>query len=284
MLAPLMIQIGPFTLPATPLIVLLALGVGVFVGRRTGGSRSGDIENALYTILLCGLLAARLAFVMRYWDSYRYTLPDVLDIRDGGFLTWPGLVGGFIVTLLIWRTMLPTRGLLVSVFAGALTMFAGLAAARIAHGDDATIKLPAQTFQTVDGKPLALSAFRGKPMVINLWASWCPPCRHEMPVMQKAQAANQDVVFVFANQGESKEDARRYLQSEHLDIVNVLLDTDGDVAHQANAKGLPTTLFFDTTGRLASMRVGELSQASLAQRLESIRIANGTAARKIAIP
>lgn len=160
----------------------------------------GHVEHALYIILLCGLLAARLGFVVRYWDSYRNTLPDILDIRDGGFLTWPGLVCGGIATLLLLRTRLPKRALSASVCAGAMTLCTGFGAAWVASRNDADIKLPAQTFETIDGKPLALAAFHGKPVVMNLWASWCPPCRHEMPVLQKARAGNQDIVVVFANQ------------------------------------------------------------------------------------
>jgi thiol-disulfide isomerase/thioredoxin len=278
-----MIQSGPLALPAMPVILLLALGVGVLVGRRLAGSRHGEVENALYIVLLCSLLAARTAFIVRYWDSYRYALPDVLNIRDGGFLTWPGLLGGVIATLFLLRTRLPKLALSASVCAGALTACMGLGAAWIASRGETEIKLPAETFETIDGTSLTLSALKGKPVIINLWASWCPPCRREMPVLQKAQAANPDVVFVFANQGENAQDVRDYLRSGHLDIVNVLLDTHGEIARYAHAKGLPTTLFFDTKGRLASSRVGELSRASLEQRLESICPADGHLTRRTSI-
>src|SRR3546814_7473677 len=64
----------------------------------------------------------------------------------------------------------------------------------------------------------------GEPMVVNLWATWCPPCRREMPVLAKAQEERGDVTFVFVNQGESESEIRDYLRESHLQLSNVLLD------------------------------------------------------------
>lgn len=107
-------------------------------------------------------------------------------------------------------------------------------------------------------------------MVVNLWATWCAPCRREMPVLQQAQAARPEVHFVFLNQGESAERVLAFLGSQQLPLRNVLLDAHGQAGAQLGHRALPTTLFYDASGRLVDTRVGELSHATLAQRLEAM--------------
>jgi thiol-disulfide isomerase/thioredoxin len=111
----------------------------------------------------------------------------------------------------------------------------------------------------------------GKPLVLNLWASWCPPCRREMPVLAKAQAEHSDVTFVFANQGEGADAVKTYLAAQHLSLHNVVLDGTTVLACRTGSAGLPTTLFFNARGELVDRRMGELSPATLAQGLASLR-------------
>ena len=106
--------------------------------------------------------------------------------------------------------------------------------------------------------------------MVNLWATWCPPCQREMPVLQKAQAARPDVHFVFVNQGESAQQVAAYLARSGLQLRNVLLDAKGDAGTALGHRALPTTLFFDAEGRLVDTRLGELSEASLAERLANL--------------
>jgi len=107
--------------------------------------------------------------------------------------------------------------------------------------------------------------------VVNLWASWCPPCRKEMPVLRDAQARHKDVVFVFVDQGEDDNTARSYLAGQQLALRNVVLDPQRQLASQVDSQVLPTTLFFDEEGMLVNRRIGELSTVTLAQRMESLR-------------
>ena len=119
-----------------------------------------------------------------------------------------------------------------------------------------------------DGAPVSLHALGGQPMVVNLWATWCPPCRREMPTLQQAQQDNPAVTFVFANQGEAAETITAYLQQQPLQLDNVLVDSFSALSEAVGSRGLPTTLFFDAEGRLLDSHVGELSAASLAARMQ----------------
>jgi thiol-disulfide isomerase/thioredoxin len=127
--------------------------------------------------------------------------------------------------------------------------------------------MPALSLPALDGRSVALTGFLGKPTVVNLWATWCPPCRREMPLLQQAQVAHPELNFVFINQGETREDIVRYLQGQSITLRNVLIDARRATGAAFNEQALPTTLFFDAQGRLVSTRVGALSEATLAQRL-----------------
>lgn len=111
----------------------------------------------------------------------------------------------------------------------------------------------------------------GKPMVVNLWASWCPPCRHEMPLLAAAQHREAGVSFVFANQGENGATVQRYLSASQLDLANVLLDHDTRLGFVAGSQMLPITLFYDASGKLVDTHLGTLTAASLAKRLNALR-------------
>ena len=113
----------------------------------------------------------------------------------------------------------------------------------------------------------------GQPLVVNLWASWCPPCRREMPVLAAAQQRTSGVRFVFANQGEDAAAVLRYLaaSNKELQLSNVVFDPTAALGRAVGSKALPTTLFYDATGRLVDTHLGELSAASLASKLQPLR-------------
>lgn len=115
---------------------------------------------------------------------------------------------------------------------------------------------------------MALHSYRGKPLVINIWATWCPPCRREMPVLQQAQSDYPHVTFLFVNQGETPENVSTFLATTGLSLTHVLFDGTGLLAQRVGSMALPTTLFYDANGRLVGSHLGELSRASLRHALE----------------
>ena len=131
-------------------------------------------------------------------------------------------------------------------------------------------ELPALGFASLEGRTVQLAEFKGKPAVVNLWATWCPPCVREMPVLHQAQVDHPGVNFVFLNQAESAEKVSTWLLARKLVMRNVLLDTNRQTAAAFKQRALPTTLFFDARGRLVNTRIGELSSATLTERLQAL--------------
>src|SRR3546814_10975536 len=93
-------------------------------------------------------------------------------------------------------------------------------------------------------------------MVLNLWATLCPPCRREMPVLDEAQGRYPGIAFVLVNQGEDRGTIHRYLDRAGLALDHVLLDPHSQAMLETNTRGLPTTLFFHAEGRLADTQPG----------------------------
>lgn len=269
------IRIGPLVIPSELAVLIAAIAAGLLAARLLNQQRDAakEVSALLWQALVAGLLAARLAFVWQYRDHY---LPDpikMLDVRDAGWNGVAGLTAAWLyAAIAMFRRSMP-RAAMLGGLALASVVWAG-GGRWLAPAPQAQPELAAMTVRQISGAPAVLSAFHGKPTVINLWASWCPPCRREMPAFATAQAANPDVNFVFLNQAEAPAVVAKFLEQHAPSLRNVLLDAAGEASRQFSNRGLPATLFLDAQGRLVDLRVGELSTASLAQRLESIRSAD----------
>jgi len=193
----------------------------------------------------------------------------MLDIHDGGFTPWAGAVAELLVALWQgWRRAALRKPLTLGLVAGALA-WGGMFGAILMMENTA---MPKVSLTTLAGEPADLAKLAaGKPMVVNLWATWCPPCRREMPLLAAAQKQEPGVRFVFANQGEDGMTAQRYLTDAQLELDNVLLDSGTRFAREVGSMGLPTTLFYDADGRLIDTHLGQLSAASLASKLNRLR-------------
>jgi thiol-disulfide isomerase/thioredoxin len=108
-------------------------------------------------------------------------------------------------------------------------------------------------------------------VVLNLWATWCGPCRRDMPMLAAAQARHPGVAFVFVNQGESADTVRRHLATEGLALDRVLLDRPSALGPALGSGGLPTTVFFDAQGRHAGAHMGLLNRAALDARVHALQ-------------
>ncbi len=263
------ITIGPLSLPLAHLLLigafLIALAVGALSGRKEGIPVAGTLSD----IFLMSLVAARIGFVIKYFEHYQDSLWGIIDIRDGGFDVVAGLLGAVALTAWkLWRHPTIRRPLAAAATTGLLTW--GSLALVINLIESQSRGVPESTFTQLDGHPTSLpEVAAGKPMVVNLWASWCPPCIREIPVLEKAQQDNPEVTFVFVNQGEHPETINQFLHQYDLSLQNVLTDKKAALGRTTGSHALPTTLFYDAEGRQVNAHFGELSKASLAHNLES---------------
>ncbi len=126
--------------------------------------------------------------------------------------------------------------------------------------------------RTLDGQTLKLSDLRGRPVVVNFWASWCGPCKAEMPLLSKAHDELKDtgLVILAVDVQEMPSVVQRYVEQNKLPFT-VVLDQTGSVSEQYRVRALPTTFFIDANGVVQSWQVGTLSQTTLQRHLDRIR-------------
>lgn len=135
-----------------------------------------------------------------------------------------------------------------------------------------TVGSPAPDFQleTLAGQSVSLGELAGKPAIINFWATWCPPCKEEMPALEAAYQQHGDKVsFLAVSVQEDKRTVSRFTQQYGLSLP-VLLDSDGVAMNLYGVRGLPTTLFVNAEGIVVAQHMGGLTEDSLAEYLEQL--------------
>ncbi len=121
----------------------------------------------------------------------------------------------------------------------------------------------------LDGQSVSLSDFRGKPVLANFWATWCPPCRSEMPFIQDTftdkKWADEGLVVLAIDIGESSSTVREFVENYGLTFP-VLLDSTQDVFLEYYARAIPTTFFIDREGIIQDIRIGPFSGVTEIER------------------
>ncbi len=119
--------------------------------------------------------------------------------------------------------------------------------------------IPAPDFKLLDTdeKEHTLAEYKGKPVIVNFWATWCPPCRKEIPSMNRAwhKIKNEGIAMIAINVGESADEVFAFTAKYPIDFT-VLLDDSGRASNSWPMKGLPTTFILDTDGNLVYQAVG----------------------------
>ncbi len=264
------IQIGPAVLDAGRLFAFLAFAALV-LGARLSERRLGpDMGPWAWRVGLWALVGARLLYVLLHLGAYLQEPLSVFYVWQGGFSALGAAAAAVIVTLHAFRgqrdRLLAAGGLL----AGSALLLLALNA--IPLGPDLEGRsLPELTLEVVggerDGVRVPLRTWEGRPLIVNLWATWCPPCRREMPLLEEYAGGAGEVVFLLVDQGESRQTVRSFLEEYRIRLPNVLLDPDRRLARAFEVSGLPTTLVFDRVGRLVDARMGEVSRAWLEEQL-----------------
>lgn len=133
---------------------------------------------------------------------------------------------------------------------------------------------PGFTVTDTDGNEVKLSDFRGKGVVVNFWASWCGPCKSEMPYFQAAyEEYGEDVQFLMVNMstgfGDTRADAEEIL-TEGGYTFPVYFDTKSECAYGYGITAIPMTVFVDADGMISSIKTGMISEADLERRILKI--------------
>jgi len=264
----------PDALRLGPLVIewgRLSLMVGVLVFLTlVGRLRQPRLDAVAWPAVLLGVLAARLGYALEQPQAFVQggilpALWALVDLRSGGLAWGWGLLGAGLFAL--WRLR---RDSVRLIPAGALAL--GLAwlplllkpvpspAAQALPPDLRLERLaPDGSVSLVAWKDLP------KPIVVNVWATWCPPCRAEMPLL--AEYARQGYPIAFLNSGEDAPTVRRYL--DEVGIGSAYLDA-GEVQRRLEVGGLPTTLLIGADGRVKARHLGSLNRVQLIELLSQV--------------
>lgn len=259
--------IGPLVLSPDRLAMLL----GLLAFALISGSVSRRVGEAFgrwsSVVLLGGLAAARLAHVVLNWSFFAEDPLRAFAVWQGGFV-WLGALPVLLLASLVflrrWRLL---AWAIVPVVAGVLVANIVFALATVGEG----IGPPPLTLTSAAGATVDLSEPPGRITVINLWATWCPPCRREMPALAAAEAAHPDVRFLFVNQGEAPAAVAAYLTRADLRLRHVLFDPAMSVPRHYGTPGIPVTLFLKADGRLFRAHIGEIAPEEIDRLITRLR-------------
>ncbi|MFP4559850.1 MAG: redoxin domain-containing protein [Thiohalorhabdus sp.] len=263
------VNVGPFVLSYPRLFALLSLAV-VLAAAAWLRRRDPELGDWGMAAILVGGVAARGAYVLAHLEAYRAEPWSALFFWQGGFAPLWGVAAAALYAL--WRY----RGSRARQARAQLPLAAGLGVWLALSGGHALLApgggpgLPGGGLPTLAGEPRALGDLEGRPAVVNLWASWCPPCRREMPRFAEAAEAREEVAFAFVNQGESRDRVAGFLEDYGVAPESVFLDHERRVGAHYDAAGLPATLFYNARGELVASHVGEVSRAALDSQLDRI--------------
>lgn len=264
------VEIGPFVFANDRFVAIMAIMAFLLASEifaRWRKPAAPAIHRWSLIALLGWIVGARLGFVLSNLDAFVTAPLDVFAIWQGGFDVRAGASTVAIVLLIALlrksRAVLPVA---LSALVATLTM----ALTDLALPDNLDGQLPDTLFTDMSGAQVALGAGMGKPVVLNLWATWCPPCQREMPMMMEVAAAQEDARIVFANQGEDPADIARFLTVTNLPQDRILRDPHSALMQEFGMVGLPSTLFFDAGGQLVAAHTGEISRAELMRKIAGL--------------
>lgn len=143
----------------------------------------------------------------------------------------------------------------------------GESAAQEEETEPKKVKAPDFTLENSDGNSITLSDLEGKPVVLNFWASWCPPCKAEMPEFDNVCAElGEEIIFMMVNltdgQRETKEKGMAYVLEQGFSFP-VYYDTKQEGAYAYGIRSIPTTLFIDSNGYIITGAEGQIDEKTL---------------------
>ena len=184
-----------------------------------------------------------------------------------------------------WQRSLPLIASALAILIGVLllarpSILPSSTAPRPELGSGSTARLPREgesvpdfTLPTLDGRTVKMSELRGSPVLINFWATWCQPCKQEMPLIVEQYNWNKSkglrVLAIDSLANDNVEDMRKFAQQFSMNF-DVLVDEQDAVPGGWNIMGLPTTFFVKPDGTIAKVHVGQLTADQLKEYMKSI--------------
>jgi peroxiredoxin len=129
---------------------------------------------------------------------------------------------------------------------------------------------PDFTFTAPDGKTMKLSDYRGKPVALHFWATWCGPCIKELPLISELTVSrSRDLTVLAVNCAETDQDVSRFLSRGKYNL-NVVMDKDGGISRLYDITAIPQTIMIDAKGFIRSIQIGAYNQARLNRDISAL--------------
>ena len=240
-------------------VILIWVFLAFASSRRFGFERSW----LAWTSVSVGVVAARSAYILENWTAFSAEPVSMLYLWQGGFSgLWGVAAAALVLVVGLPRTKVPWAASALAVLSG--IWFGAQSLGRV---DPKPFPLDANLV-ALDAKSSSSPIARGEPFVVNLWASWCPPCRREMPMVAEA-AKTSAVPILLVNQGEEATVVRQFAANLKLPTERVLLDLQSSLSGTAGG-ALPATIFVDARGKIQSIHHGEISRAALHSGIQNL--------------
>ena len=269
------ISIGPLTVPLVLIIGIFtaaAAWLSGYILLRKDGKNRRIFSDILFSPILPFLLGWKLSLIIT--DSADVIAnPVTLLYSSGGAINL--LIGTAAACIwLVYRWKIKSRSrefnraMAAALSTVLLIIIAFTVYARITSGDATQrTKLTPVDFSRENGSDWNVSEASGKVVVLNFWASWCPPCRAEMPMLERLQQDTvfKDVIFYAVNAQISEknpDDGILWLQSSGIELP-ILFDSSGQGMNLYEITGLPTTIVLDRQGGIVERKTGAVSRTWL---------------------
>lgn len=290
---PPVLEIGGLLIATSKLAFAIFFFVAVWLvgllARRAGADETLLVRTAERSIIF-GVIAARAAFVLEYFPVYRNDPLSVLYLWQPGYTTWAGIAAG--ASYCAWKVMRSHArvrsaaalvGGLLTPLVGFLFVISTMNQFTSPERLRAGMATPPLKLVDLEGNATSLAALRGKPVILNIWATWCYACRQEMPLLNRTyrewKASGLELVGM--NLAEDAPLIRRFLKQVPVSYP-IWLDPDNGKGgssspttrffERAGGLALPTTVFIDSNGIVQSIRTGELVAADLAEGMQRIGV------------
>lgn len=166
------------------------------------------------------------------------------------------------------RPLVPLWHAILVLGLAALLALLGWGMARAQEGPKGTGQAPHFALATFDGEEIRLSELRGNVVVVNFWASWCPPCREEAPYLEATwrRYQHQGIVFIGVDYVDTEEEALAYIEEFDITYPNGP-DLGTQISKAYRIQGVPETFFVGKDGTLRGVKIGPLAPPELEDRL-----------------